>query len=83
MEETLKEAEQSNMEDEKEAKYSIWVSFCEIYNECIYDLLLPISNDKRRKLLRLAQDVKGCSYVKGNDILGVGNHNSSSLKMLF
>lgn len=67
LEEPLIETE---MEAERGAKYSIWVSFCEIYNECVYDLLLPISNDKRRKLLRLAQDVKGCSYVKGNEYLG-------------
>uniref|UniRef100_A0A674K971 Kinesin family member 20B n=1 Tax=Terrapene triunguis TaxID=2587831 RepID=A0A674K971_9SAUR len=45
-------------------KFSVWVSFCEIYNECIYDLLLPVSNDKKRRVLRLAQDIKGCSYVK-------------------
>ncbi|KAJ6653576.1 hypothetical protein lerEdw1_009074 [Lerista edwardsae] len=70
LEELLKEAE---TEDERGAKYSIWVSFCEIYNECIYDLLLPISNDKRRKLLRLAQDVKGCSYVKDLQWVQVSN----------
>ncbi|XP_066475817.1 kinesin-like protein KIF20B [Tiliqua scincoides] len=71
--ETFKEAEQWNMENAKGAQYSVWVSFCEIYNECIYDLLLPISNDKRRKLLRLAQDVKGCSYVKDLQWIQVSN----------
>ncbi|NWT82751.1 KI20B protein, partial [Lanius ludovicianus] len=45
-------------------KFSVWVSFFEIYNECFYDLLIPISNDKKRKTLRLAQDIKGCSFVK-------------------
>ncbi|XP_060624733.2 kinesin-like protein KIF20B isoform X1 [Anolis sagrei] len=57
------EAMQSNMENQR-AQFSVWVSFCEIYNECIYDLLVPLSSDKRRKGLRLAQDIKGCSYVK-------------------
>ncbi|XP_065602739.1 kinesin-like protein KIF20B [Cyrtonyx montezumae] len=45
-------------------KFSVWVSFFEIYNECFYDLLVPMSNDKKKKTLRLAQDVKGYSYVK-------------------
>ncbi|XP_038265632.1 kinesin-like protein KIF20B isoform X2 [Dermochelys coriacea] len=64
LEEPLKEPEQPNMSVESYMKFSVWVSFCEIYNECIYDLLLPVSNDKKRRVLRLAQDVKGCSYVK-------------------
>lgn len=67
MKEPEKEADQSNLEEQRNVKFSVWVSFCEIYNECIYDLLLPISNDKRRKMLRLAQDIKGYSYVKGNE----------------
>ncbi|XP_072196291.1 kinesin-like protein KIF20B [Excalfactoria chinensis] len=46
-------------------KFSVWVSFFEIYNECFYDLLAPLSNDRKRRTLRLAQDVKGYSYVKG------------------
>ncbi|XP_042314398.1 kinesin-like protein KIF20B [Sceloporus undulatus] len=58
------EAVRSNMEEDRRALFSVWVSFCEIYNESIYDLLLPLSSDKRRKVLRLAQDIKGCSYVK-------------------
>ncbi|NXG51311.1 KI20B protein, partial [Psilopogon haemacephalus] len=45
-------------------KFSVWISFFEIYNECFYDLLSPTSNDKKRKPLRLAQDIKGCSYVR-------------------
>lgn len=47
-------------------KFSVWVSFFEIYNECFYDLLAPMSNDKKKRTLRLAQDIKGYSYVKGN-----------------
>ncbi|XP_072292458.1 uncharacterized protein kif20ba [Eucyclogobius newberryi] len=46
-------------------KFSVWVSFCEIYNENIHDLLeaLP-SSSQRRMVLRLSQDVKGHSFVK-------------------
>ncbi|NXV18560.1 KI20B protein, partial [Cepphus grylle] len=64
LEELLKDSEQSSMTVENYVKFSVWVSFFEIYNECFYDLLIPISNDKKRKTLRLAQDIKGCSYVK-------------------
>ncbi|XP_058507508.1 kinesin-like protein KIF20B isoform X2 [Solea solea] len=46
-------------------KFSVWVSFCEIYNENIHDLLevLP-SGAPRRTVLRLSQDVKGNAFVK-------------------
>ncbi|KAM8924628.1 kinesin-like protein KIF20B [Pelodytes ibericus] len=66
-EERLKQSEEFKSIVDGSAKYSVWVSFCEIYNECIYDLLDPISGDKfyKRKTLRLAQDIKGFSFVKG------------------
>ncbi|KAK4820847.1 hypothetical protein QYF61_007852 [Mycteria americana] len=64
LEELLKDSEQSSTTVKNYMKFSVWVSFFEIYNECFYDLLIPISNDKKRKTLRLAQDIKGCSYVK-------------------
>ncbi|KFQ77663.1 Kinesin-like KIF20B [Phaethon lepturus] len=64
LEELLKDSEQSSTTVKNYMKFSVWVSFFEIYNECFYDLLTPISNDKKRKTLRLAQDIKGCSYVK-------------------
>ncbi|NWU62416.1 KI20B protein, partial [Pterocles burchelli] len=64
LEEPLKDSEQPSMTVENYVKFSVWVSFFEIYNECFYDLLVPISNDKKSKTLRLAQDIKGCPYVK-------------------
>ncbi|XP_043119675.1 kinesin-like protein KIF20B isoform X2 [Puntigrus tetrazona] len=46
-------------------KFSIWVSFCEIYNENIHDLLEQHSNNaSRRTNLRLCQDVKGNAFIK-------------------
>ncbi|XP_021080598.1 kinesin-like protein KIF20B isoform X3 [Mesocricetus auratus] len=46
-------------------KYSVWVSFFEIYNESIYDLFVPVSSKfQKRKMLRLSQDVKGYSFIK-------------------
>ncbi|XP_016413727.1 kinesin-like protein KIF20B [Sinocyclocheilus rhinocerous] len=48
-----------------QTKFSIWVSFCEIYNENIHDLLEQHSNNaSRRTNLRLCQDVKGNSFIK-------------------
>ncbi|XP_071419334.1 kinesin-like protein KIF20B isoform X2 [Pithys albifrons albifrons] len=65
LEDISKDSEQSTTTATNYIKFSVWVSFFEIYNECFYDLLIPISNDKKRKTLRLAQDIKGCSFVKG------------------
>lgn len=47
------------------SKFSVWVSFCEIYNENMHDLLeQPPSNAVRRTNLRLCQDIKGNSFIK-------------------
>ncbi|OCT70105.1 kinesin family member 20B S homeolog isoform X2 [Xenopus laevis] len=66
MDDHLRHSEESKLALDGSAKFSVWVSFCEIYNECIYDLLDPISGDKfyKRKTLRLALDLKGYSFVK-------------------
>ncbi|NXM71796.1 KI20B protein, partial [Serilophus lunatus] len=64
LEDIPKDLEQSVVTGSNYIKFSVWVSFFEIYNECFYDLLIPLSNDKKRKTLRLAQDIKGCSFVK-------------------
>ncbi|CAL8319530.1 unnamed protein product [Arctogadus glacialis] len=48
-----------------DTSFSIWVSFCEIYNENIHDLLDPgPPGAPRRAALRLSQDIKGNSFVK-------------------
>ncbi|NWV40416.1 KI20A protein, partial [Grantiella picta] len=45
---------------------SVWISFCEIYNEYVYDLLnvLPTSKTQRRRVLRICEDQGGTSYIK-------------------
>ncbi|KAM4607419.1 kinesin-like protein KIF20B [Polymixia lowei] len=54
-----------SLEVETHTKFSVWVSFCEIYNENIHDLLEPLpTGAPRRVALRLSQDVKGNSFVK-------------------
>ncbi|CAL8297938.1 unnamed protein product [Merluccius merluccius] len=53
------------MDVDPDTSFSIWVSFCEIYNENIHDLLEPGPlGAPRRAALRLSQDVKGNSFVK-------------------
>lgn len=46
---------------------SIWISFYEIYNEQIYDLLVPFTGKKPtdRPTLKLGEDSQKNVYVKG------------------
>ena len=51
--------------------YSIWISYAEIYNENVYDLLqkVPVSKMRRDRVrqnpLKLSDDSNGATYVKG------------------
>lgn len=64
-EESMKDCEHASLNMDNNIKFSVWVSFFEIYNECIYDLFVPISSKfQKRKMLRLSQDVKGYSFIK-------------------
>ncbi|XP_072002386.1 kinesin-like protein KIF20A isoform X1 [Engystomops pustulosus] len=49
-----------------DVQISIWVSFFEIYNEFVYDLLepLPSGPNRKRNTLRLCEDRNGNPYVK-------------------
>ncbi|NXT26590.1 KI20A protein, partial [Syrrhaptes paradoxus] len=49
-----------------DVQFSIWVSFFEIYNELIYDLLEPAlsGQNRKRQTLRLCEDQNGNPYVK-------------------
>lgn len=51
---------------EEGVQFSIWVSFYEIYNEFLYDLLdtLPSLQSHKRATLRLSDDKHGNPYVK-------------------
>ncbi|XP_013203563.1 kinesin-like protein KIF20B isoform X2 [Microtus ochrogaster] len=63
-EESINNCDQSSLNVDN-IKYSVWVSFFEIYNESIYDLFVPVSSKfQKRKMLRLSQDVKGYSFIK-------------------
>ncbi|NXX55809.1 KI20A protein, partial [Scopus umbretta] len=70
---------------------SVWISFCEIYNEYVYDLLniLSTSKPQKRRVLRICEDQGGNSYIKdlkwiniqsteeACKILKIGNKNRS------
>nr|XP_057918684.1 kinesin-like protein KIF20B isoform X3 [Doryrhamphus excisus] len=61
----LLEEDRLSLAVEADTKFSVWVSFCEIYNESIHDLLEAMpSGAPRRTALRLSQDVKGNAFVK-------------------
>lgn len=50
----------------QEVVFSVWVSFAEVYNENIYDLLEPVGRrNHRRQNLALGEDNKGQVYIKG------------------
>ena len=47
-------------------KFSVWVSFAEIYNEFIYDLLTEApAKGKQRPALKLAEDKNRNHFIKG------------------
>ncbi|XP_026078578.1 kinesin-like protein KIF20B isoform X1 [Carassius auratus] len=83
------------LDDTSNVKFSVWVSFCEIYNENIHDLLDVVPNGShRRNVLRLAQYegnafVKDLKWVQVNSAeealkvvkIGRKNQSSSSTKL--
>ncbi|XP_075456869.1 kinesin-like protein KIF20A isoform X2 [Ascaphus truei] len=62
--------------DAADLQLSIWVSYFEIYNEFLYDLLEPISSgpNRKRTTLRLCEDRNGNPYVK--DLNWINVHNA-------
>jgi kinesin family member 20 len=50
-----------------DVQYAVFCSFAEIYNEQIFDLLVPPSNKRtaRRQALLLREDRQGRPYIKG------------------
>ncbi|XP_060078395.1 kinesin-like protein KIF20B [Ylistrum balloti] len=67
IEDRVREETAVSVEDQGSIRFSIWVSFAEIYNEQIFDLLVSIPKKKnvRRPVLRLSDDKKGSPYIKG------------------
>ena len=65
------------MNEDGELVYAVFVSFAEIYNETVYDLLekLPPGSKKRNPHL-LGEDRNGSSYIKG--MLGQSVHSPAT-----
>ncbi|XP_072228973.1 uncharacterized protein [Leuresthes tenuis] len=62
---SVSEADSFCLDVSPNVRFSVWVSFCEIYNENIHDLLEQVPNgQQKRTVLRLSQDVKGNSFIK-------------------
>jgi len=64
-----------NVEAQGPVNFSVWVSFAEIYNETIHDLLepCPMGKGKKRTTLRLGDDTNGNPYIKGLREIYVSN----------
>jgi kinesin family protein 20 len=74
IQELLADAENRDREDaaisiemQGQIKVLIYVSFAEIYNEQVFDLLEPLPKKKnaRRHILQLREDKNGTPYIKG------------------
>ncbi|XP_032996399.1 kinesin-like protein KIF20A [Lacerta agilis] len=66
-----------------DVQFSIWVSFFEIYNELIYDLLetTTLGPNCKRPTLRLCEDQTGNPYVKDLNWINV-QHAAEAWKLL-
>ncbi|XP_077121654.1 kinesin-like protein KIF20A isoform X1 [Ranitomeya variabilis] len=64
-----------SLHDPADVQISIWVSYFEIYNEFVYDLLepLPSGPNRKRTTLRLCEDRNGNPYVKDLNWINVQN----------
>ena len=67
LENRVREETAVSVSDQSQMRFSVWVSFAEIYNEQIFDLLEPVSKKKnaRRPILGLRADKNGSPYISG------------------
>ena len=64
----LREEACVDVEMQGAVRFSVWVSFLEIYNEQMFDLFDPPPKKKnaRRTVLQLKEDKNGVPYARGN-----------------
>lgn len=60
----LKNNEKASL-DHGDVSYTVWVTYSEIYNESIYDLLVTYSANQKRIPLKLSLDQNKNVYVRG------------------
>ncbi|XP_060582779.1 kinesin-like protein KIF20A [Ruditapes philippinarum] len=68
LESRIREEGKVSVDEQGQVKFSVWVSFAEIYNEQIFDLLElvpPKKKNYRRPCLKLSEDKNGSPYIKG------------------
>ncbi|XP_061562798.1 kinesin-like protein KIF20B isoform X2 [Phycodurus eques] len=62
---SVSESDRFSLEVAAYVRFSVWVSFCEIYNDNIHDLLEQVAGGHvKRTALRLSQDIKGNSFIR-------------------
>lgn len=67
MQKTLSNDSPVDVPSDSDVVYGVWVSFAEVYNECVFDLLDPIVTRGRKRVpLRMAQDSEGIAFIRGN-----------------
>ena len=66
-EQRIREEASVSVDTQGKIRFSVWVSYCEIYNEYIYDLLEPIPKKKnaKRPSVMLREDRTGAPFVSG------------------
>lgn len=62
--ERVREQTKLTLETQPNTRFSVWISFIEIYNESIFDLLSPVADGQKRQHLSLRLDKKANPYVK-------------------
>nr|XP_023022053.1 kinesin-like protein subito [Leptinotarsa decemlineata] len=72
MQERLSTEPAAKIDDLSNVVINIWVSFAEIYNESIYDLLISVPKGKQRPRLALGQS-KSRTYIKNLSSINVCN----------
>ena len=74
--ETFMKLEESNSKEESGSSdgffYSVWLSFIEIYNEVIFDLL-AVDDEGKNMQLKLVTDKKGNTCLKGLRMVSVSS----------
>lgn len=55
-----------DVNNDSDVVYGVWISFAEVYNEAIFDLLDPMLTKNRKRIpLKLAQDAEGNTFIRG------------------
>lgn len=84
MQKTLSNDSPIDMSTEGDVVYGVWVSFAEVYNECIYDLLDPIVIRNRKRVpLKMSQDGDGNTFIRDLKMVHVSSGDEAFHVMLY